>query len=238
MLQGHYNDEINIADYWSVGDMRTIHIDAMQAIGVGESHVAQDQQFVIIGINHDDLETPINGHTKAAITIQPLRVLSNGTSGEGGYMNYLETYVGGWEECARRKWCNDVFYNALPLLYQNNIKPVIKLNYKPKSGADITTTGTNDKAFLLSETETFGAKHYSAGTTEGTQYEYYKTSANLIKYTGNATKKGSATIWWERSPCYEGDKQVSYVSNKGINSNSYGYFANYTYYCFCPAFCL
>ena len=237
MLQGHYNDEINIADYWSIGDMRTIHIDAMEATGVGESHVAQDQQFVIIGINHDDLETPINGHTKAAITIQPLRVLSNGTSAESGYMNPTQTYVGGWKECARRKWCNDVFVNALPIIIQNAIKPVIKLNYKPNSGTDITTTGTNDKAFLLSETETFGAKHCSAGTTEGTQYEYYKTSGNLIKYVGNATIESSVTTWWERSPCYVDDKQVSHVTDRGINTVYYGSYAN-SNYCFCPAFCL
>lgn len=225
MLDAHYAGTINIADYWSVGDMRTIHLDAMAATGVSESHVAQDQQFVIIGIEHDDLKTPINGHTKAAITIQPLRMLSNGTEYEPGYMNSSNTSSGGWEGCARRTWCNSVFVNAFPLAIKNLIKTVY-------NSANLTTT--SDNAFLLSETEVFGTKKYSAGNTEGTQYEYFKTSSNRVKYSGNATSQGSAARWWERSPSSSGATYFCFVYNDGS--------ANYAIASItrglCPALCL
>ena len=238
MLEAHYNGTINIADYWSVGDMRTIHLDAMAATGVSESHVAQDQQFVIIGIEHDDLETPINNHTKAAITVQPLRMLSNGTSAEPGYMNSSNTNSGGWEGCARRTWCNSVFVNALPLAIKNLIKTVSKLNYKVYNSTNLTTT--SDNAFLLSETEVFGSKTNSAGNTEGTQYEYFKTTSNRTKYQGNATSQGSAYYWNERSP-YWNERYPSsasacfcMVDSDGSTDGSY---ASYDHG-LCPAFCL
>ena len=232
MLEAHYNGTINIADYWSVGDMRTIHLDAMAATGVSESHVAQDQQFVIIGIEHDDLETPINNHTKAAITIQPLCVLSNGTSAEAGYMNSTNTNGGGWERCARRTWCNSVFVNALPLAIKNLIKTVSKLNYKVYKSTNLTTT--SDNAFLLSETEVFGSKTYSAGNREGTQYEYFKTTINRKKYEGNVTSQGSAYYWYERSPNWNHRNLFCMVDGNGTTYNDYASYA----YGLCPAFCL
>ena len=216
MLKAHYNGEINIADYWSVGDKRTIHLDAMEAIGVSESHIAQDQQFVIIGIEHDDLETPINGKTKAAITIQPLRLLSNGIIDENGYMNNSYTSDGGWEGCDRRKWCNNVFINALPSMIQSLVKVVNKLNYKVRNSTTLSTTA--DKAFLLSETEVFEAKIYSVGTTEGEQYEYYKTSSNRIKYRGNATAQGDKLRWWLRSPDSISNSCFCIVEPQGTHS--------------------
>ena len=231
MLKAHYNGEINIADYWSVGDMRTIHLDAMAATGVGESHVAQDQQFVIIGIEHDDLETPINNHTKAAITIQPLCVLSNGTSAESGYMNSSNTNSGGWEGCARRTWCNSVFVNALPLAIKNLIKTVSKLNYKVSNN---TLATTSDKVFLLSETEIFGTiSGHSAGSAEGTQYEYYKTYSNRLKCVGNATTESSVTTWWERSQM-SNNTHFCRVDSGGVAN----FFSANNTIGICPALCL
>ena len=230
MLDAHYAGTINIADYWSVGDMRTIHLNAMSATGVNESHVAQDQQFVIIGIEHDDLKTPIKGHTKAAITIQPLRVLSNGTRGEEGYMNKTATTTGGWENCARRAWCNNVFVKALPSSVQNLIKTVSKLNYKVHNSTNLTTT--SDEAFLLSKTEIFGTQNNSVGNTEGVQYEYYKTSSNRIKYIGNATLQSLNTFWSERS--LASSNSFWLVNKDGLVTYN---FADNTYG-LCPAFCL
>ena len=232
MLKAHYNGDINIADYWSVGDKRTIHLDTMEAIGVSESHIAQDQQFVIIGIEHDDLETPINGKTKAAITIQPLKVLSNDAAHEYGYMNSSNTNSGGWEECARRTWCNNVFVNALPSSIQSLVKTVSKLNYKVYNSTNLTTT--SDKVFLLSETEVFGSNTNSAGNTEGTQYEYFKTSSNRVKYRGNATIEGSTGTWWVRSPYSNSATIFCCVDISG----SGGCNAARTTSGLCPALCL
>ena len=231
MIEGHYNDEINIADYWSIGDMRTIHIDATDATGIAgldDSYDAQDQKFVIIGIDHDDLETEINGHTKAAITIQPLEPLYD-KNRIYGHMNTANTNSGGWEECPRRTWCNNVFYNALPLSYQNIIKPIIKLNYKVYNSDTLSTT--IDKVFLLSETEVFGKNKFSVGDTEGIQYEYYKTSSNSKKYVRNGTYP---VCWAERTPMNNSNTSFCAVWTDGTAS---GYRSNDNF-TFAPAICL
>lgn len=206
MLDAHYKGTIDIADYWSVGDRRKIHLNAMSATGVGESHHADDYYFVIIGIKHDDLATPINGNAKAAVTIQTERILFNDTTTESysfswndseecGYMNSTNTNAGGWNGCARRTWCNNVFINALPSSIQSMVKTVNKKTSAGNQSSSIVTS--EDKAFLLSEIEIFGTTTYSfAG--EGTQYEYFKVTANRNKkpaYSGY-----SSTLWWERSP--------------------------------------
>lgn len=188
MVQAHYDDKIKLSDYWAIGDTRTVTLSAMSATYVGESHSSQDVQLTIIDFDHDDLVTPINGKTKAAISVQLKNCLN-----AKGYMNSSNTNSGGWEESARRKWCNDIFYNAIPSILRNGIKQVIKKNYKVYNSNNITTT--SDYCFLLSETEIFGEKRHSIDSTEGTQYEYYKTSSNRIKQVS-----GSSYNWWERSP--------------------------------------
>ena len=183
MIEAHYNNKINIADYWAVGDLRTVHLSAMAATGVGESHRAQDVQFVIGDFEHDDLSTAINGHSKAAITLLKKDCLmdasnaSNHVNGEydseKGYMNSSRTNRRGWKGCARRTWCNNVFFSALPITWQTIVKTV---NKKTSTGYGNSTIETvQDKIFLASEIEIFGSIWHSLDG-EGTQYQYYKNA--------------------------------------------------------------
>ena len=222
MVQAHYDDKIKLSDYWAIGDTRTVTLSAMSATYVGESHSSQNVQLTIIDFDHDDLVTPINGKTKAAISVQLKNCLNT-----KGYMNSSNTNSGGWEESARRKWCNDIFYNAIPSILRNGIKQVIKKNYKVYNSNNITTT--SDYCFLLSETEIFGEKKYSIDSTEGTQYEYYKTSSNRIKQVS-----GSNYYWWERSPC---GSSSSYFCRVDIDGDASWNGASYTYG-FAPCLCI
>lgn len=213
MIEAHYAGKINIGDYWAVGDKRTIHHNAMDATGVSESHKANDYVYVIIGIEHDDLVATINGKTKAAITIQTERMLyldttteynsSYDTSHECGYMNSANTNSGGWEGCARRKWCNSVYKGCLPPYIQNMMKQVKKLTSAGVQSSTIKTS--NDYAFLPSEIEVFGSAEYSfAG--EGEQYQYFKNAtANRYKKPRFSSNYASG-YYWTRSP---------YSSNSG-----------------------
>ena len=207
MIQAHYNDKINISDYWAVGDTRSVSLSAMSATGVGESHRAQTVQFVIGDFEHDDLATAINGHTKAAITLLQKDCLMDATSAsnvnngssdtEKGYMNSTNTNVGGWKSCARRTWCNNVYFKALPTTWQSMIKMV---NKKVSVGSGQSTIETvQDKIFLAAEIEIFGSTAYSfAG--EGTQYTYYKNAtANRYKMP-KWNSSSVSNIYWERSP--------------------------------------
>ena len=227
MIQAHYNDKINIADYWAVGDTRSVSLSAMSATGVGESHRAQTVQFVIGDFDHDDLATPINGHSKAAVTLLQKDCLmdasnaSNPVNGSGntenGYMNRTDTNVGGWKNCARRTWCNNVFFAALPSTWQSMVKIVNKKSGtggESSSGTEITA----DKIFLAAEIEIFGSTTYSfAG--EGTQYQYYKNAtANRYKMP----KFGSSYVsnnYWERSPRI-GDTNIFCVVGAGGEASS------------------
>lgn len=220
MIEAHYAGKINIGDYWAVGDKRIIHHNAMAATGVSESHKANDYAYVIIGIEHDDLVTAINGKTKAAITIQTERMLyldttteynsSYDTSHECGYMNSSNTNSGGWEDCARRTWCNNVYKKCLPTYIQNMIKQVKKLTSVGGQGSTIKTS--NDYAFLPSEIEIFGSTTYSF-SGEGTQYQYFKNAtANRYKKPRYSSDYVSG-YYWTRSP-HSGDSYSFCIVNR------------------------
>lgn len=208
MIQAHYANKINISDYWAVGDTRSVSLSAMAATGVGESHRAQTVQFVIGDFEHDDLTTPINGHTKAAVTLLQKDCLmdasnaSNPVNGrdntENGYINRTNTNSGGWKNCARRTWCNNVYFAALPSAWQNMVKEVNKITSAGNKSTLITTT--TDKIFLAAEIEIFGSTAYSVAG-EGTQYQYYKNAtANRYKMP-KLSPSSVSHIYWERSPC-------------------------------------
>ena len=208
MIQAHYNNKINIADYWAVGDTRSVPLSAMSATGVGESHRAQTVQFVIGDFENDDLATPINGHSKAAVTLLQKDCLmdasnaSNPVNGsnntENGYMNSSATNAGGWKNCARRAWCNNVFFAALPSTWQSMVKIVNKKS-GTGGGSSSGTEVTADKIFLAAEIEIFGSRTYSVDG-EGTQYQYYKNAtANRYKMPKWSSSEVS-NRYWERSP--------------------------------------
>lgn len=222
MIEAHYAGKINISDYWAVGDKRTIHHNAMAAQGVSESHKANDYAYVIIGIEHDDLVTPVNGKTKAAITIQTERMLYldttteynsyYDTSHECGYMNSSSTNSGGWEGCARRTWCNNVYKKCLPTYIQNMMKQVKKLTSVGGQGSTIKTS--NDYAFLPSEIEIFGSVTYSF-SGEGTQYQYFKNAtANRYKKPRYISVYVSG-YYWGRSPGSVGSNSFCGVATDG-----------------------
>ena len=202
MLDAHYAGTINISDYWSSGDVRTIPLAEMAATGVGEAHSAQNVEVAILGFEHDDLVNPINGKSKAALSLQ----LKNGLEVVGYmYSAYNSPSYSLWDGSPRRTWCNSTFKNALPAELVSLIKTVTKKTWRyahsSYSGYRTQQT-TNDDCFLISEFEVFGVQglpttDYGAVGEDGTQYEYYKTTSNRIKYLG--VSGTSANIWWLRS---------------------------------------
>lgn len=222
MVDAYYDGVLTLSEIqsvWSVGDSRTITLSAMSATGVGESHRSQSVEMVILDFNHDTLTTAVNGKTKALITVQQKNCLRDATvaddggSGntEHGYMNSSNTNVNGWRGCARRTWCNDVYYNALPSGFKAMVK---QANHTTSTGNQQTTTEvTADYCFLPSEWEIFGAKSYAA-VQEGTQYSYYTTATNRYKLPKWSSSSVS-DFWWERSPRGSGATRFCIVNNYG-----------------------
>lgn len=192
MINAADNGLINLADYWSVGDERQVTLSAMEATGVGESHVEQTVTFVLMNAGGKTLAnaTP-SGRTTCSFIVG----MKNGLA-EKGYMNSSNTNSGGWEACARRTWCNSVFRNAIP----STLRDIFKQHLNVTANGSSSTTATSTDYFALpAEKEVFGSVSRADSTAEAslTQFEYYKTSSNRIKKTGDS---GSASSWRERSP--------------------------------------
>lgn len=239
MIDAHYNNKINIADYWAVGDIREIGLSAMSATYVSESHLSGTYKFAIADFDHDDLTTPINGHTKAAVTLTQVDCLmdmdnrNNPVFGnrntESGYMDDYELSVS-WNECSRRKWCNEIYYNAIVGL-KDIVKEVNKKTIKI-SGSSIIVT-TVDKVFLLSEIEIFGRRRGS-GAGEGSQYQYYKNAvANRYK-SPKWSSSYNSNCWWERSPMGSANFTFCYVDSSGAAN----WQSQHVSYGIAPCFCL
>lgn len=215
MLESYYNGDINIRDYCSVGDVRSISLGYMSSDIAKEIHDAKIYEFVIIGIEHDDLSMyEFNGKTKAAITVQMKDVLDN-----YGYMNNNVNNTGGWKDCIRRTWCNNTFYNAIPSKIRNVIKDV---NKKTKIETSNVVSVNSDLCFLLSPIEIGLNKGNEEGyKNEGNTYEYYETLSNRIKYNNNTPVE-----WWERSPT--GSVGFCCVTKYGSSTTSGGLDAGYS----------
>ena len=227
MIQAHYNNKINIADYWAVGDTRSVSLSAMSASTVGESHIKQSVKFVIGGFDHDELTNSINNHTKAAVTLLQMDCLmdtstyygnrdgSNNT--ENGYMSSRSSNEGGWNSCGRRGWCNGTYFNAINAPFRSMIKTVNKKTSIGNKSSTIETT--QDRAFLASEIEIYGTTYYSfAG--EGTQYQYYK-NAIANRYKDPRWDSSSVSdIYFTRSPASNSTETFCVVTS-GASANTH-----------------
>lgn len=193
--------EIVLSDYWSAGDTRTVHLSAMAASsGTGETHPAQDVQFVLTDPGHYTLA---NGKPCNFV------VLQKESLNEAGAMNAQATNSGGWNSCPRRTWCNSVYRDAIP----SNLRPIFKqFKVHTADGTGSTAVESTDWFSLFSEKEIFGSTTYANGSAESqnTQLDYYKTSGNRIKRVN-----GSALSWWERSPASEFSKRFCHVAPNG-----------------------
>lgn len=172
---------------------------------VPESHRSQTIEVEILDFNHDELTTPINGKTKALMTVDIKDCLRDATGAdddgynntENGIMNLTETNVGGWRDSAIRKWCNGGFYQALPNYIRNLVKPVNKLSGLGWGNANEIVT-TSDYIFLPSEIEVQGYL-FSAPPGEGNQYAWFANArSNRYKLPRSGISTAS-NYWWCRS---------------------------------------
>ena len=246
MINAYYDGEYTLNDIksvWSVGQTRKIPIGAISATGgsgttawsVGESHSAKNAvdgsnwvEIEIIDFDHDLLTTAINGKTKSLLTVQTKDCLmadncnpdsGGSTNTENGYMNSSSTNEVGWNNCARRSWCNNGFYNALPNYIRDLIKEVYKSTAASGNTSSPTWVANIDKCFFLSEYELMGtssisaedgtdATHYVESTSGSNTITMQKGGLKYIKYssTSDRYKKPiwasgmSSDVWWLRSP--------------------------------------
>lgn len=204
--------KLNLSDYWSAGDTRTVHLSAMSGFvpNANESHTAQDVQMVLTDPGHFTLA---NGKKCSFV------VLQKDCLKEYGYINARNTNSGGWENCPRRTWCNNVFRNAIPA----TLRPIFKqFTTYAALGAGSTSAASSDYFALFSEKEVFGSTTYANSSSESknTQLTWFKTSSNRVKRVN-----GSAYYWWGRSPYNTNSNSFCCVDYSG---NADWYDANFS----------
>ena len=177
--------KLTLSDHWHVGDERTVQLSAMSATGVGESHAEQTVQMVLTDPGHYTLASGQPCH---------FVVVQKDCLKETGYMNSSSTNSGGWNECARRTWCNETYRNAIP----SALMPIFKrFTTYAANGSGASAVASSDYFALFSEKEVFGSTTYanSSAESQNTQLNWFLTSSNRIKMVN-----GRAGYWWERSP--------------------------------------
>ena len=203
--------KINLSDHWSAGDTRTVHLSVMSASsGTAETHAAQDVQMVLTDPGHYTLASGKPCH---------FVVVQKDCLKEPGYMNVSSINSGGWNNCARRTWCNNVYRNAVPASLRGIFK---QFKVRTANGSGSGVTESTDWFSLFSEKEVFGSTTYanSSAESQNTQLNWFKTSSNRIKRVN-----GYANGWWERSP-YSGDS--SYFCFVTYSGTAAGWYANDT----------
>lgn len=180
---------------WSVGDTKDITVGS------------ETLTLVIMGFNHDDLASV----GKAGITFGMKNLMATTRQ-----MNGAGTNRGGFTGSEMYSWLQNTLLPTLPSDLQAVLKSV---NKKTLAGSQSYTINTNSmKLFLFSEIEIFGSTTYSKAG-EGSQYSYFATAANRIKYFSNGS--GSASWWWERSPHRSYSDGFCSVDSSG-SAKSYG----------------
>ncbi len=224
MLTAYYNDEITWEDMgWAVGDTRLISLSAMTAPNPNSSTTWEAQNITVVIVDHDhtDLATPINGHTKSCITVQTRECLNNLTSANNttghiyanGDRSFNMTFTK-WSNLYMRTYLNSTVLGAFSSDFKSMIKPSSHYRHTNYNTADSELV--TDTLFLPSYPELFGTASYSyyivTSPAEGTQFAYYTTSANRIKYgNNNGEANGTATRWWQ------GSASSYYSSSSGYN---------------------
>lgn len=226
MLNSYYNGEYTAAQitelkntYLPIGAKRTIHLSAMDAIGVEDSHTAGDYEFVILDHEHDDLETPINGKTKALLTLNQEKILFNDSTAitytsqypsiaeGGGVMTKPNTNKCSWVGSQRRTWCNEVYYKALPSSVTGMIKSVIKRTSKGNQSSDIVLS--TDKIFIPSISEIAIDTFREGFPDEGVRYVYFRENDNQNVSKSPTYNGGKSAYWWTRSPFISTDPSIT-----------------------------
>lgn len=229
------------ANYWSVGDTKTITINGK----VGNTTFSNlSVDAFILGFNHNASREGNNRiHFQIGKINGTLVGLVDGnygknTSTTGAFtMNTSYTNRGGWNNSHMRKTvlgsnsasatspAANTLLAALPSDLRAVMKPATKYSDNTGGGSDTASyvTSTTDLLPLLSEFEYHGARTYanSAEKNYQAQYDYYKAGNSRVHYKHNAT--GTAAGAWCRSVRSSYDNGFCRVGSDGSASKHTAY---------------
>lgn len=230
------------ANYWSVGDTKTITING-KAGATTFSNLSIDAY--IIGFNHNSAKEGANRiHFKLG-KISGVQVglvdssYNSQVSTSGKFtMNTSGTNRGGWNGSYMRKTVlgsdstptsptANTLLAALPSDLRAVMKSVTKYSDNTGGGNNIESyvTATTDYLFLLAEFEVFGTQTNanSAEKNYQAQYDYFKAGNSKVHYRHSAV--GSTAWAWLRSVVNITSDRFLSISTEGTSNNHYATFS-------------
>ena len=188
MVTAAYAGQLDLTQYWNVGDVRNVSFSALPATYVNETHAAQTVPIVLTNVGGRKLA---DGTTDCKFQWAMQSPLA-----EMGYMNATAYNTGGWDSCGRRLWCNGVFKDSCT---SNDMNSVLfkEALYKAGKGNGVKELQTStDYCSLLAVAEMIGEVPSTSVITqgEGTQLTYYQNSANLSNVWTRSPAQGNGIV--------------------------------------------
>lgn len=228
MVDSALAGEMNLRDYWAVGDERQITLSAMPSSNyVSETHNSETVTFVILQAGLYEFSSNPVRNTRNEVVVP--KDTSNQTRTDVsfvigmknnftnyGYMNSTASNLGTWDACGRRIWCNTICFNAIP----SSISPIFAefktVTAETYNGTTLTTS--NDKLAILAVKEVCGLDSYSNPTESETllQLDYYATASNRIRSNGgNNANLATGDYTWTRSPYKSSEQRYCCIDPNG-----------------------
>lgn len=218
-LTRHYNGEIDLTDYWSVGDERVVHLSAIAATSYYDAQSEQDVTLVLVNAGGRTLTTPINNHTECAFVVGQKDCLN----GKGVFRINSDNKTYGWKiynsayyDAQIKTWLNNNYINAIPATLRGVFKShTIPYCYTGDS-EDIFTD--NSIVGLPARKEIVGTDNYDdKASSRYNLLSYYQDSSNRIKKVA-----GTAGSYWTTSKYFNSAENYNmiYISSTGVSSRN------------------
>jgi hypothetical protein len=211
-LQQAYAGQLDLTQYWHIGDERVVHCAENTSLGIRE----QDVVFVLM---HKGGKMLSDGVTECQYVIGMKDVFnSTGTTSTSYATNMFSTLTtsGGWNSSTMRTRCNTI---ASTVIDQNFIQLCKQhINRTSAGNGSSTIIQSTDLLTLPSQVEVEGVYNKSYAN-EGTQLDYYKDSSHRIKHgIQQSTSTVVAATFWSRS-CY--NVKITYSKKTGYYACCY-----------------
>ena len=193
MVRLHYENKINLYDYWGVNNQRTVSLSAVSG------QPAQNVVMVLMHKGYKKLVTSIGGKTTCAFVVGLLNPLSTNMNLDS------ETQTYSWNNCDRRTWCNNTFRSSIP----ETLRSIFKQTINYHGGSQKTLLHCNDYFAVPCEKEIYGTNEDAqVDETNTVQFTWYANSNNIIKNKA----------YWTRT--YYNSSYYVYVASTGNRMTS------------------
>lgn len=220
MINAADNGLIDLTDYWNVGDERVVHLSSMSGIS-SETYSERDVVLVLMAADNKEksLENSCWNYkyvNQNLVRKWPSFIVGMKTLSIKGVMNTTNGCT--WDTCARREWCNNIYYNALPNSLVNIFKQVKVKSMLTRNGDQLTES--NDYFFLPTIKEIKGGTASSSGTN--TYQSNILEFNSLSRWSYYQDMKEPSDIIFSRSVVYYTNGfSIGGYSSSGVTDSTY-----------------